>query len=102
MLVATIFIACNDPYADQFVADPTINEQKPLLPNEGFEFKLGSQMESPIVLTSDDLDNGMKFELVKTTTARKVKDTRHSPTLTILPSDFDSDGFFISSLKKGI
>ena len=43
-----------------------------------------------------------EFELVKTTTARKVKDTRHSPTLTILPSDFDSDGFFISSLKKGI
>ena len=43
-----------------------------------------------------------EFELVKTTTARKVKDTRHSPTLTILPSDFNSDGFFISSLKKGI
>lgn len=43
-----------------------------------------------------------EFELVKTTTARKVKDNRHSPTLTILPSDFDSDGFFISSLKKGI
>ena len=39
-----------------------------------------------------------EFELVKTTTARKVKDNRHSPTLTILPSDFDSDGFFISSL----
>lgn len=43
-----------------------------------------------------------EFELVKTTTTRKVKDNRHSPTLTILPSDFDSDGFFISSLKKGI
>ena len=43
-----------------------------------------------------------EFELVKTTTARKVKDNRHSPTLTILPSDFDSDGFFVSSLKKGI
>ena len=43
-----------------------------------------------------------EFALVKITTARKVKDSRHSPTLTILPSDFDSDGFFISSLKKGI
>lgn len=74
MLVATIFIACNDPYADQFVADPTINEQKPLLPNEGFEFKLGSQMESPIVLTSDDLDNGMKFELVKTTSHKLTEE----------------------------
>ncbi|MBC8744560.1 16S rRNA (cytosine(967)-C(5))-methyltransferase RsmB [Lactobacillus sp. Marseille-P7033] len=43
-----------------------------------------------------------EFELVKTTTARKIKDNRHSLTLTILPSDFNSDGFFISSLKKGI
>ncbi len=43
-----------------------------------------------------------EFELVKTTTTRKVKDSRHSATLTILPSDFDSDGFFISSLKKGL
>jgi 16S rRNA (cytosine967-C5)-methyltransferase len=42
-----------------------------------------------------------EFSLVKTQTARKIKDERHSPTLTILPSDFDSDGFFISSLKKG-
>ncbi|MBB1080168.1 16S rRNA (cytosine(967)-C(5))-methyltransferase RsmB [Limosilactobacillus sp. STM2_1] len=43
-----------------------------------------------------------EFKLIKTTTARKVKDGRHSATLTILPSDFDSDGFFISSLKKGL
>lgn len=42
-----------------------------------------------------------EFELIRTTTARKVKDHRHSATLTILPSDFDSDGFFISCLKKG-
>lgn len=42
-----------------------------------------------------------EFELVKTKTARKIKENRHSSTLTILPSDFNSDGFFISSLKKG-
>lgn len=42
-----------------------------------------------------------EFELLKTTTARKIKTDRHSASLTILPSDFDSDGFFISSLKKG-
>lgn len=41
-----------------------------------------------------------EFELVKTTTANKVKDDRSSQTLTILPSDFGSDGFFISNLKK--
>lgn len=41
-----------------------------------------------------------EFELVKTITANKVKGDRPSKTLTILPSDFGSDGFFISNLKK--
>ena len=40
------------------------------------------------------------FELVKTQTTRGVKDDRASATLTILPSDFSSDGFFISSLRR--
>lgn len=40
------------------------------------------------------------FELVKTSTTRAVKDDRHSATLTILPSDYGSDGFFISSLQR--
>lgn len=40
------------------------------------------------------------FELVKTLTTRHVKDDRTTATLTILPSDFGSDGFFISTLKR--
>ena len=40
------------------------------------------------------------FVLVKTSTTRAVKDDRHSATLTILPSDYGSDGFFISSLQR--
>ena len=71
------------------------------------EFRLTSEsmellIESIVDAVESTDDRDIQFELVKTTTARKVKDTRHSPTLTILPSDFDSDGFFISSLKKGI
>ena len=40
------------------------------------------------------------FALVKTSTTRAVKDDRDSATLTILPSDYGSDGFFISSLQR--
>ena len=40
------------------------------------------------------------FKLVKTPTTRHVKDDRTTATLTILPSDFSSDGFFISSLQR--
>ncbi len=41
-----------------------------------------------------------EFELVRTRTTRHLKDDRASATLTILPSDFASDGFFISSLRR--
>lgn len=41
-----------------------------------------------------------EFTLQKTQTTRAVKDDRASATLTILPSDYDSDGFFISSLQR--
>ena len=42
------------------------------------------------------------FTLVKTQTARKLKDDRFTATLTILPSDYGSDGFFISSLQRNL
>lgn len=41
-----------------------------------------------------------EFELVRTRTTRHLKNDRASATLTILPSDFASDGFFISSLRR--
>ncbi|MEY8441223.1 16S rRNA (cytosine(967)-C(5))-methyltransferase RsmB [Lactobacillaceae bacterium 24-114] len=40
------------------------------------------------------------FVLEVTKMSRAVKGDRESATLTILPSDYDSDGFFISSLKR--
>ncbi|WP_367342166.1 16S rRNA (cytosine(967)-C(5))-methyltransferase RsmB [Limosilactobacillus sp.] len=40
------------------------------------------------------------FKLIKTRTVREVKDDRATATLTILPSDVGSDGFFISSLCR--
>jgi 16S rRNA (cytosine967-C5)-methyltransferase len=41
-----------------------------------------------------------EFELQKTKTALAVKQDRQDKTLTILPSDFGSDGFFVASLVK--
>ena len=40
------------------------------------------------------------FRLQKTTTARMLKDNRQAQTLTLLPSDYGSDGFFISNLQR--
>lgn len=41
-----------------------------------------------------------EFRLLKTQTARAIKDDRSQNTLTILPSDFGSDGFFIGTLQR--
>lgn len=46
------------------------------------------------------LSSHPEFKLVKTPTTRHVKDDRTTATLTILPSDFSSDGFFISSMQR--
>lgn len=41
-----------------------------------------------------------EFELVPTTTTKAVKADRDTATLTILPNEFNSDGFFISTMRK--
>lgn len=48
------------------------------------------------------LQSHPEFSLEKTRTKRALKDDRDSATLTILPSDYGSDGFFISSLKRNL
>lgn len=40
------------------------------------------------------------FELQRTNTALDLKADRQTETITILPSDYGSDGFFVASLKK--
>lgn len=40
------------------------------------------------------------FRLLTTKTSRNLKDDRASATLTILPADYGSDGFFISNLQR--
>lgn len=46
------------------------------------------------------LANHSEFILERTHTNLDLKAKRESKTLTILPSDFDSDGFFVSSLRR--
>ncbi len=41
-----------------------------------------------------------EFRLLKTQTVRALKNARTGATLTILPSDYGSDGFFISNLQR--
>ncbi|WP_251546276.1 16S rRNA (cytosine(967)-C(5))-methyltransferase RsmB [Limosilactobacillus caecicola] len=41
-----------------------------------------------------------EFRLLKTQTKRAIKNGRPEKTLTILPSDFGSDGFFIGTLQR--
>lgn len=49
---------------------------------------------------ADFLKRHPNFRLQKTTTARMLKDNRQAQTLTLLPSDYGSDGFFISNLQR--
>lgn len=46
------------------------------------------------------LANHPEFTLERTQTNLNLKDDRQSDTLTILPSDYGSDGFFVSSLRR--
>jgi hypothetical protein len=67
MLTGIAFVACNDPFADQFVADPTVNEQGELQSVSGFTFALGSDFTSAIILTEDNIANEKIFQAVRTT-----------------------------------
>lgn len=109
MLVATLFIACDDPYADQFVAEPTVNEQLPLHPAEGFSFAMGSQFASPIVLTKEDIESGKRIEVIKASATPtlpegtslkykiEVSDTKSFDKLIIIPSVSDGNAASISA-----
>lgn len=46
------------------------------------------------------LSEQSSFKLLKVQTKRAIKSDRHSDTLTILPSDYGSDGFFIACLQR--
>lgn len=46
------------------------------------------------------LSHHANFQLLKTQTARAIKADRQQKTLTILPSDYGSDGFFIGTLQR--
>lgn len=68
LLLASAFLtACDDPYADQFVADPTVNEQEVLFSTDGFTLDLGSELKSALELKKEDLEQNRSFEVVKTT-----------------------------------
>ena len=67
LLASTAFVACDDPYANQFVAEPTINEQGPVQSADGFTISLGSAFGSAVVLTNEDLESSKILEAVKAT-----------------------------------
>lgn len=65
-LSVIFFTACEDHYADQYVADPTINEQLPVYEVGGFSFAQGKDIASAIALSKEDLDNEKVFEVIST------------------------------------
>jgi hypothetical protein len=67
LLASVAFIGCDDPYANQFVAEPEVNEQGPVQSAEGFTFALGSGVSSAVTLTDADLDAAKAIEVVKAT-----------------------------------
>lgn len=67
LLVCTAFVACDDPYANQFVAEPVVNEQGPIQSADGFTFAQGSGIASAVILNDADLTSVKAMEVVKAT-----------------------------------
>ena len=63
------FSACEDPYAGQEIAEPTLYEQGVIQTADGFTFASGTPFASPVVLTKDDLTGGKVFETIVTKSA---------------------------------
>ncbi|MDR0332056.1 MAG: SusF/SusE family outer membrane protein [Dysgonamonadaceae bacterium] len=72
MLTSVAFTACDDQFAGQFVADPTVNEQGELQSANGFTFAIGSGVASAVVLTEEDIANSKMFEVIRTTAMPQV------------------------------
>lgn len=66
LAVSTAFFACEDPYANQEVAKPTMYDQGVIQTADGFVFALGTGFTTPVVLSDADLKNEKAFETVVT------------------------------------
>lgn len=77
LVVAVLFAACEDNYAGQLVADPTINEQGAQQTADGFTFALGSGLSSPVVLLKEDLESAKALEVVKATATPQLPEGAH-------------------------
>jgi len=91
LLVSSVlfFTACDDPYADQVVADPTINEQGPIQ-DANFVFALKTGV-NPIVIDVNELDDTLA--LYNCTTIPTLIDTAATVSYTLQisnMSDFSS------------
>ena len=60
------FSACEDPYAGQEVAEPTLYEQGVIQTADGFTFASGTPFASPVVLSEADLTSDKVFEAIVT------------------------------------
>ena len=60
------FSACEDPYAGQDVAEPTLYEQGVIQTADGFTFASGTPFASPVVLSEADLTSDKVFEAIVT------------------------------------
>ncbi len=94
------FTSCDNPYADQFIADPTVNEQGPL---QNIDLAVGVKNGiSPLTLMKDQVANDSIPLLTLNTTptfidpaAKMVYELRLSPT-----ADFATYKLFNYSLNK--
>ena len=60
------FSACEDPYAGQDVAEPTLYEQEEIQTADGFTFALGTPFANAVVLTDADLTEAKMYEAIVT------------------------------------
>jgi len=60
------FSACEDPYAGQEIAEPTLYEQGVIQTADGFTFASGTPFASPVILAEADLTSDKVFEAIVT------------------------------------
>lgn len=90
VLASVGFFACEDPYANQTVADPTIYEQ-PAIQDGSFAAKVNT---NPLTITESEFGNSLKFITVTSTPA--LLDTAATIEYEVILSDTENFATFKS------
>ena len=65
LFASATFMACDDQFAGQYFADPTVNEQGAQQIGDGFALALASDFATPIVLSEENMEENTLFQAIR-------------------------------------